>query len=96
MAMIAYEANVKAQPPRSAPAFTDPVSDANEQMTTLLTRIEKLADTLCGSTPTGEDANGLRQVSNGVFDQVAEQGRSIISKATAAIECINRIERSLP
>lgn len=90
-----YATSAKVSPPRQVPAFTAPIESAEEEVRTLRARIESLADRLCGSVPES-DTSGLREVPSGVFDNVAELGRSIGRNVASAREALDRIERALP
>lgn len=81
--------------PRQAPDFTAPVAAAEEEVRVLRARIQSLADKLCGSVPE-TDPEGLRSVPSGVFETIAEHGRSISRNVSEASEALDRIERALP
>lgn len=81
--------------PRQAPAFTDAIAEAEENVRTLRARIEALADKLCGSVPEN-DASGGETPPLGIFGTVAEHGRSINRNVGSAREALDRIERCLP
>lgn len=80
--------------PRQSPAFTDAIAEAEENVRTLRARIEALADKLCGSVPEA-DGRGEAGPSIGVFEMVAEHGRSINRNVGSAREALDRIERCL-
>lgn len=88
-------ASTKAALPRQVPAFTDSLAEADENVRTLRARIEVLADKLCGSVPEN-DASGEKAPPLGIFETVAEYGRSINRNVATAREALDRIERCLP
>jgi hypothetical protein len=85
----------KSPVPRQVPDFTAPVAAAEEEVRVLRARIETLADRLCGTVPETDSA-GLNSVPSGVFEAIAEHGRSISRNVSEACEALDRIERSLP
>jgi hypothetical protein len=88
--------------PDVSSTFFGPVKGARQGIIELTARLNSLAARLTGPVPpTASNAAGLvgsklQSVPNGLFDEIADVGRSMNGSITEAFDALNRIERSLP
>lgn len=88
--------------PDVASTFLGPVKGARGGLIELTARLNNLASRLTGPVPpmasntAGLVGSKLQSVPNGLFDEIADVGRSMNGSLGEAFEALNRIERALP
>jgi transcription elongation factor Elf1 len=96
MAMTGIEYATAAKEQRQT--FMSEIEAAHERVSQMASRMDELANRLCGGSAPTDISQGVRPaaVPNGIFDAVTERAQDMSAKLEAIRDNINRIERSLP